>query len=176
MLIAVLSDIHDHIWNLKTALERARGAEVLLFCGDFCAPFTLAQMAQGFAGPIHAVFGNNDGDRFLLTRIAASHPHVELHGELARLELGEMRIAVNHYPEIAAEIAHGGRFDAVFYGHNHHHAIDRVADCDLINPGEVMGRFGRPTFILYDTDHRRAETVELGGLTAPAAPAAPAPG
>ena len=72
MIIAVLSDAHDNIWNLADALEQARaaGAEVLIFCGDFCAPFTLTQIGQGFSGPVHCVLGNNDGDPRLLLQNA----------------------------------------------------------------------------------------------------------
>lgn len=161
MRIAVLSDVHDNIWKLETALAKARGAEALVFCGDFCAPFTLKQIGEGFAGPVHAVFGNNDGDRFLLAKVAAGFDNVELHGELARLSLGGLAIAVNHYPEIAREIAAGGGFDAVFYGHDHRHFVGREGATDLVNPGEVMGRFGRPTFVLYDTEARSTETVEI---------------
>jgi uncharacterized protein len=54
MKIAVLSDIHDNIWALERLLEDLQ-ADVLIFCGDFCAPFTLAQIAEGFSGPIHVV-------------------------------------------------------------------------------------------------------------------------
>jgi predicted phosphodiesterase len=70
MRIAILSDIHDNIWKLGDVLKRVRGADALVFCGDFCAPFTLTQMAQGFNGPVHVVWGNNDGDKWLLTRNA----------------------------------------------------------------------------------------------------------
>jgi uncharacterized protein len=52
MKIAVLSDIHDNIWVLETLLDELE-ADALIFCGDFCAPFTLAQIAEGFPGPIH---------------------------------------------------------------------------------------------------------------------------
>lgn len=161
MKIAVLSDVHDNIWKLEAALPKTAGAEVLIFCGDFCAPFTLKQIAEGFSGPIHAVFGNNDGDRFLLLQIARNFPHVQLHGEFASLELDGARIAVNHYPEIARPIAASGQFDAVFYGHNHIHKIEKIGNCDLINPGEIMGRFGRSTLVLYDTVERSSQTVEI---------------
>lgn len=161
MQLAILSDIHDNVWKLEAALARASSADALIFCGDFCAPFTLAQIAEGFGGPVHAVFGNNDGDRFLLAKVAGEHGHVTLHGELARLELGGLAIAVNHYPEIAEELARGGRFDVVFYGHDHRHRIARHGACQLINPGEIMGRLGRSTFVLFDTETRRAETVEI---------------
>ena len=112
MIIAVLSDAHDNIWNLADALEKvkAAGAEALIFCGDFCAPFTLTQIGKGFAGPVHCVFGNNDGDPFLLLRNASVVGNVTLHGHYAELTLGGRRIAVNHYPEIARRLAESGEF------------------------------------------------------------------
>lgn len=153
MLIAVLSDIHDNIWNLTDALNKVRqaGADVLLFCGDFCAPFTLTQLGREFGGPVHCVFGNNDGDPRLLLQNAQAAGNVTLHGQYAELELGGRRIAVSHYPEIARRLAGAGMFDLVCYGHNHLAKVERVGDCVLANPGEVMGRFGAPTFGLYDT-------------------------
>lgn len=40
MNIAVLSDIHDNIWNLKKVLKQVKKekCEAILFCGDYCAP------------------------------------------------------------------------------------------------------------------------------------------
>lgn len=152
MLIAVMSDVHDNVWNLTDALEKIRkaGAAVLLFCGDFCAPFTLAEIAQGFDGPVHCVFGNNDGDPRLLLRNAEAAGNVTIHGQYAELEIGGRQIAVNHYPEIARRLAEAGQFDLVCYGHDHRATIEPVGRTVLANPGEVMGRFGNPTFGLYD--------------------------
>jgi hypothetical protein len=153
MLIAVASDIHDNIWNLDRALAdiRRRKAEALLFLGDFCAPFTLAQMAEGFAGPVHAIFGNNDGDPFLLATVAKKYAHVTLHGQLAELDLGGRRIALNHYPQIAIRLAESGAYAAVFSGHDHKATAQTVGKTLWANPGEVMGRFGTPGYGIYDT-------------------------
>lgn len=152
MLVAVLSDIHDNIWNLAGAIERVNelGAGVLIFCGDFCAPFTLAQLAAGFAGPIHCVLGNNDGDPRLLVQNAAAAGNVTIHGQYAELPIDGRLIAVNHYPEIAHQLAESGRFDLVCYGHDHVAHVKQVGATVLANPGEVMGRFGRPSFGIYD--------------------------
>lgn len=154
MIIAVLSDIHDNVWNLADALEKIAqvGASAVIFCGDFCAPFTLTQLGQGFSGPVHCVFGNNDGDPRLLLRNALAVQNVTLHGEYAELEVGGKRIAVNHYPEIARRLAESGGFDLVCYGHNHLAKIEQVGSTVLANPGEVMGRFGAPTFGLFDCE------------------------
>lgn len=157
MKVAVLSDAHDNIWNLADALEQARAseAEVLIFCGDFCAPFTLTQIGQGFAGPVHCVLGNNDGDPRLLLQNALAAGNVTLHGQYAELQLDGRRVAVNHYPEIARRLAESGQFDLVCYGHNHRAKVEQIGPTVLANPGEVMGRFGAPSFGLYDTTSGR---------------------
>jgi len=163
MQVAVLSDIHDNIWKLEGVLERINGtgAEALIFCGDFCAPFTLKQIADGFAGPVHCVFGNNDGDKWFLTRVAAGADNVTLHGELAELTLGGRSIAANHYPHIAHGLAASRRYDAVFFGHSHERHLAQVENTLLLNPGEVMGRFGSSTYAVYDTQTGQATIGEL---------------
>jgi putative phosphoesterase len=161
MRVAVLSDIHDNIWTLGDLLPQFGGADALVFCGDFCAPFTLTQLAQGFDGPVHVVWGNNDGDKWLLTRNAAAVGNVTLHGELAEIELGGRRIAANHYPHIARQLAESGSYDAVFYGHDHTAHIEWLGDTLLLNPGEVMGRFGRSTYAWYDSETGQAEIVDV---------------
>jgi putative phosphoesterase len=162
MKIAILSDIHDNIWKLESLLAGLE-ADALIFCGDFCAPFTLAQIAEGFAGPIHVVFGNNDGDQLLLARVAARFSQVTLHGDYAELELDGRRLAVTHYPEIGRALAQGGVYDLVCHGHSHERVVVREGETLRVNPGEVMGRFGLSTYALYDTIAGQAELVEVQG-------------
>lgn len=162
MKIAVLSDIHDNIWALGRLLDELEPAEVLIFCGDFCAPFTLAMIAERFPGPIHCVAGNNDGDQLLLSRVAGGHDHIALHGPFAQLELGGRRVFVNHYPPIAEGVAASGKYDLVCYGHDHQALVHPVGETLLLNPGEVMGRFGRSTYAIYNTETGTAELREVG--------------
>jgi len=70
MEIAIFSDIHDNLKNLELAINQIkdRGINKLIYCGDFCAPFVMKQLGQSGL-EIHAVWGNNDGDRFKLTQI-----------------------------------------------------------------------------------------------------------
>ena len=96
------------------AAVNARGAERVFFLGDGCAPFVLNDLAERFAGPIDGVFGNNDGDRFLLCRVAARHPQMTWHDPLAELEVGGRKILLTHYPEIGRRLAKSGEADAVF--------------------------------------------------------------
>ena len=162
--IAVISDSHDNIWNLDQALAAVResSAETLLHCGDLCAPFIIHRLAQGFPGPIHIIFGNNDADGRLITQNAADHDaRVHLHGIYAELTLGNRQIAMIHYPEPARRIAESGKIHLTCYGHDHTKHVEQVGDNWLVNPGELMGMKGDPTWALYDTD---AHTVELMGV------------
>ena len=150
MKLAICSDIHDNIWVLEKALPGMEKADVLLFLGDFCAPFTLVQLAEGFSRPIHVVWGNNDGDKWSLTTQAARFDHVTLHGEMADLQLQGKHIAMNHYPDIARGLASSQQFDLVCYGHDHRAHDELVGATRLFNPGELMGRFGASTYAIFD--------------------------
>jgi len=154
MRIAVLSDCHDNVWNLQRLLPELGDAGLLVFCGDFCAPFTLDMIAAGFPGPVHVTLGNNDGDVFLLTQIAARHPHVTLAAPFGEVEVEGQRLAFVHYPPFGEGLAALGRYDAVFVGHSHVPEARTVGRTLLANPGEVMGRFGEPGYGIYDTETR----------------------
>ena len=160
MRVAILSDIHDNVWKLEDLLAGLE-ADTLIFCGDFCAPFTLAQIAEGFEGPVHVVFGNNDGDQFLLSRVAGRFSHVVLHGEFAELTLADRKIAVTHYPEIGQALAQGNAYDLVCHGHSHERVVEQQGTTLRVNPGEVMGRFGLSTYALYDTTSGQAEIIQV---------------
>ena len=68
---------------------------------------------------------------------------VFLHGEYAQLQLAGKSVAVNHFHHIAEDLAASGRYEWVFYGHNHL-AADRLVSggeghTRLLNPGTLMG-------------------------------------
>ncbi|MCB0043933.1 MAG: metallophosphoesterase family protein [Caldilineaceae bacterium] len=166
--IALLSDTHDNIWALDKALAaiRAYDAEMLLHCGDLVAPFIIGRLAEGFPGEVHIVFGNNDGDGRLLQTQATQHPRIHLHGIYHELTAGHgdrtRAVAMIHYPEPARRIAQSGQFDLVCYGHDHIRHVERIGDCLLVNPGEVMGMKGDATWGAYDCatgefEHRKID-------------------
>jgi len=140
----------------------------------------------GLVVPIHVVFGNNDADLYRITA-QAKPDRLIFYGELAefvvqderlrpRHEFVEQgtnrdtffdpavqgkRIAVNHFNYLARPLAASGKYDAVFYGHNHKRRHERLGQCDIINPGALMGydptasspaeRYIDATFVVYDT-------------------------
>jgi putative phosphoesterase len=162
MRIAVLSDTHDNIWRLDEALDQMSSAHVLIHCGDLCSPFVIKHLGEAAGDrPVHIVWGNNEGDIKLICEVAFRYPSVELHGNLAELDLDGVRIAVNHYPEMARALASSGRYDLVCYGHTHEAYQEQLGDCILLNPGELMGMNGSPTFAWFDTSSGQVDMVNL---------------
>lgn len=161
--IALFADTHDRLDHMAAALDDAKQhhATHLLHAGDLCSPFVIGELAKQFAGPIHIVFGNNDGDGRLCSEVAARYPHVHLHGPYVELEIDDLLCAVIHYPEPALRIAQSGHLDLVLYGHDHkaHHSTE--GRCHLVNPGELMGRLGTPSWGLFDCATRSYERILL---------------
>lgn len=164
MRIAVVSDSHDHIPHLKRAVLRANreGAELLIHCGDLISPFMLATLEQ-FNGQVHAIYGNNSGDQHLIaSRCAAPGSRVRHHGAHGTLAIDSLRIAIEHEPRWARALANSGDFDLVCYGHDHLFHAERLGDCLLLNPGELLGKDAIPTFALFDTVDGSVLRIEVG--------------
>jgi hypothetical protein len=158
MRIAILSDIHDNLWNLAAAISSIQTADALICCGDLCSPFVIDELAK-FPGEIHIVFGNNDADLYRITAKAARLPRVKVHGELLQKIFDRKRFAVNHFDYLAKPMAKSGDYDVVCFGHNHEFEISRETGCLRINPGPIMGaKFSSgkwedtaASFVVYDT-------------------------
>lgn len=152
MKIAVLSDIHDNIENLKKVLRQVKKekCEVILFCGDYCAPSVVKLISQ-LNLPTYAVFGNVDGAHYEITKLVENTSHYHQFKVMAEIELGGRKIALCHYPQLARGLATTGEYDAVFHGHTHQTDQEKIGKTLLANPGEVTNFKGHSTFGIYDT-------------------------
>ena len=101
MKIGVMSDTHDNVLKLESACEQLQDVSAVIHCGDLCSPFIASRVTASTAPfmirrlgerlvdvPLHLVWGNNDGDQFLIAKVAADFPAVTLHGQVAHLALG----------------------------------------------------------------------------------------
>jgi uncharacterized protein len=137
--IGLLSDVHDHVRALRPAIvSLTANSDVLIVLGDLVAPFVLRRIAEAYEGPVHMVFGNNDGDTGRLTATAAAFGHVRVHGELFHGTIGGRRVAAQHYPGIA-DLIDPGAADLVAYGHDHRAFAEQRRDAWYVNPGTLMG-------------------------------------
>lgn len=159
MKIAIISDTHDNVPNLEKALAwmKENKIKALIHCGDLCAPSILVMvLGPGFHGPIHMIFGNVE-DRELLPQKVKDFPQVKHYGDLGKAEFSGKRIAFVHYPDKAKELAASGKYDLVFYGHNHRPWEEKIGNTRLVNPGTLAGLFNKATFAVYNTENDNLE-------------------
>jgi len=157
MNIGVLADTHDRLPAVDAALAifRQRRVEAVIHAGDLVAPFT-AKRLLSWEGPLHVVYGNNDGERAGLKTLL---PQIQDGPVL--LALGGRKILLHHAwedcpPQLVAQA------DVVVTGHTHEPVNQRQDGRLLLNPGECCGWVtGRCTAALLDTDSLSAEIIEV---------------
>jgi len=150
MKIGIISDTHDNIQNIKKVIQKLKEerVEAVIHCGDFCAPFSVALLKE-LGVPVHAVFGNVDGDKVKL--LERKPQNVIIHGEFGEIKLDNRKIAFVHYPEIAKALAIGNKYGLVCYGHKHISIIEKISNTIFVNPGEVTNFLGKSSYTIYDT-------------------------
>ena len=114
--------------------------------------------------PVHGVFGNNDGDQYLLTRMSILDlNHITIHGIIGEVNADGFSIQFTHDQRVAKGLAASGTHDLVCFGHTHTYTKKMVGETILLNPGEIMGKEGHPSFCLVDTGTAKVEKIELKG-------------
>jgi uncharacterized protein len=159
MLIAIMSDSHDNLDNLRKALKviEERNCQVIIHAGDFVSPFTWRVLGQ-FKGEIYGVFGNNDGDRVMLKKFYEDRIKVQP----IEVKVENTRIAVMHEPAFIEELAKSNSFDIIVYGHTHQLDNKKISNTLVINPGELCGwLYNDPTFMILDTSKLNVEIIHL---------------
>lgn len=177
MLIAIISDTHDNIPNLKKILDycREHKIEKLIHCGDLATMETLDFLNDNFSGEIFFTFGNMDeghianynfeGKQYKQTRIFPNFGRLEIPKPKPSNEgLGFNRIAFVHYPDVAKQLCESGKYDVVFYGHTHKPWTEIVSNCTLLNPGNVANQYYPPTFAIWNTEENSFELIRINTL------------
>jgi len=159
MILGVISDTHDNLNNLKKAFDIfvKHGVEHIIHAGDFTSPFT-AKILMEFRGGFTGIFGNNDGDKLLLSRVYESKIHRQPH----ILALNDRKIVIMHEPDVVEALAASGHYDIVIFGHTHKALIKKIGNTLLINPGEAGSwLYGRATVGLVNLKSMEAEIMEI---------------
>jgi len=157
MLVGVISDTHDRVPMIEAALDlfERRNVQALVHGGDLVAPFA-ARCLTRFRGPLHVIYGNNDGERAGLKAIL---PQIQ-DGPLF-VELGGQSVLVHHFIDWCDRADIEGA-DIIITGHTHDVVNRAEGDKLFLNPGECCGWVnGRCTVAILDTDGPDAEICEL---------------
>jgi uncharacterized protein len=169
MKVCIVSDSHDRAEPLAQAVReaKARGAEVVIHCGDLIGTQTL-RPALALGLPVHIIHGNNIGDPQSLHRwVAESNGQLRYHGADGRIELAGKRVFMVHYDDYGYAMACTGHWDLVCCGHSHRAEVRQVPNVDgqstwLVNPGTVAGLAAPSTWVLGDLAAMNFEVQELG--------------
>lgn len=161
MRIGMFADSHDHLENIRRAVERFNDekVELVLFAGDLVSTIAVPPLRKLHA-PLVACFGDNEGNKVGLSAGFAvvgqlSEPPVRIVAD------DGLRIVLTHMKRQLRDIHE--EYDIAVFGHSHKPRIERDAIGRLlINPGETGGwTFGRATIVLFETAAQRAEIVDL---------------
>jgi uncharacterized protein len=167
MKLAVISDIHDNLVNLRKCLAWCKNNEIekIICCGDIANSETLGIFSQEFSGDIFIVRGNME---IYEPEELAAYKNYTYGGRTAVFEIGGKRIGVCHEPYFInkSPLSRGvdaprGRgvlekrtaenLDIIFYGHTHKPWIEEKKGVKIANPGTLGGVFARATFAVWDT-------------------------
>lgn len=156
MKVAIFSDTHDNTENVEKLIKKLNREEIeyAFHCGDIVSPFTL-KMFKDLKCKLFVVFGNNDGDKFNLLK--SKPENVKIFNLFGAVELEKKKIAFTHYDFFAIALAFTKKYDYVFFGHTHKKAKMKIGKTVLINPGEILGYFGEPSYAILDLKTGKVE-------------------
>lgn len=161
MKIGIMSDSHDHFKNIQKSLQifRDKSVAYILHLGDYVNPNSV----RAFQGiKLIGIFGNNDGDKF---RLIAAFNEIggEIKGDFYEFEEDGLKFACYHGTELQVKDAliNCQQYDVVLYGHTHQCKDIIVGKTLALNPGTAHGFGDKATIMVFDTETRQSEFINL---------------
>ena len=167
MQIAIISDTHDNIPNIKKVLDYCRGNKVekIIHCGDLAMTETLDYINANFPGEIFFTFGNmDDGHVSDYNFKNNQYKHTQIFPDFGHAEIAGKKVAFVHYPDVAKQLCESGTYDFVFHGHTHKPWTEIVNNCTMLNPGNVANQYCPPTFAIWDTADNKFQLIRINEL------------
>ncbi len=166
MKIAIISDIHNNITNLKKVLDYCRNnnVEKIICCGDLASMETLNFLNDNFSGEIYYCSGNMDNDQLELQENIKTYKHTSILKDYGEISIEGKNVAFVHYPYAAEELCKSGKYNFVFYGHTHKPWTEKINNCIMLNPGNVAGEIYPPTFCVWDIENNKFDLIRVHDL------------
>ena len=155
----IVSDTHDNLMKVDRIVELVLELKpsLMIHCGDVVAPFVIPRLDRTEI-PYMGVFGNNDGDRFLLSQRSSGKFTFAPRKET----IEGKSVLIMHEPFMLEEAKRSGMYDFIFFGHTHEVSVERYGDTLVVNPGEACGYLnGRATAALVDPETKSCRILEL---------------
>ena len=163
MKIGIISDTHDHHKNVLKAMEifNERQVVYVLHAGDMVSPFTAKSFTDLDKAKFIAVFGNNEGEKLLLTSVIHGFGG-EIHEYCYKGEIDGKKIFMTHTHHSLDEVIQSDMYDLVIYGHTHKQDIRQEGKTLVINPGEATDWItGSSSVVILKTEDMSYEVIPL---------------
>lgn len=184
MLVAIISDSHDNLDNLKKFLDWTlkNKVEKIICLGDVARIESIKYLTHNFLGEIFLVKGNaclyDEKD-------LKKYKNIKYYGEVGEIEIEGLKIGFVHEPEKIkhfnllkvglnkvdldkAVLDKSGlekrSLDFIFYGHSHKPWLEKEGETFIANPGTLGGVYYQATFAVLDTKTKNLELKILEGL------------
>ena len=159
MKMAIISDIHDNLPNLRKCLEwcKTNQIESVICCGDVTGYETLTILCEEFEGPIKLVRGNVELYTEGEVSSKESFPNLDYYGKTGRFEIEGKFYGACHEPFLIENVHKLGSCEMIFYGHTHKPWIEKKDGYTSVNPGTLGGVFQKATFAILDTASLKLE-------------------
>lgn len=155
MKIAIISDIHDNLTNLKIFFQTIKKEKIKkIFClGDLTNSETLKELATNFSPEIFLICGNielypqSDLEKFKNIKYLERSKIIEIDG---------LKIGLCHEPWFIKKLLQEDPdLNFIFYGHTHKPWLSIKNKAVLANPGTLGGVFQKPSFAIFDTKTKK---------------------
>ena len=147
MKILIVSDTHKRNDNLMNVLDKERGLDMVIHCGD--AEGLEDEVRAKIRCPLYIVAGNNDFFSDLSNELVFNIGKKRVlltHGHYYRVSMGIEHLAVE---------AKARDIDIAIYGHTHVPKLEMVDNVTIVNPGSISypRQIGRtPTYMILEVD------------------------
>jgi putative phosphoesterase len=176
MKIGIISDTHDDIENVQTAIKIFNDEKVdyVIHAGDFVFPGVIKEFEKLNAKLI-GVLGNNDGEKVQLLKNFLEIEG-ELKGELGEMEIEGLKFGIYHGTDkqLREQLAQSGKYNIFICGHTHRREptsdgkYENHGKILILNPGtghrkvkSVSGLFEEGGIIIFNTQSKEYKFVPL---------------
>jgi putative phosphoesterase len=131
----------------------------VIHAGDYVAPFSLKLILRDLGGiEFTGVFGNNDGEKAGLTKLASSRIHKAPH----TFTVDGKRFFLTHDIERHDLNELKKTNDVIIFGHSHKPLVEQRNGVAVINPGACCGILAKfPSIAFLTLPEMKAEIVRL---------------
>lgn len=163
MVIAIISDIHDNLINLRQCLSWCKKEKIkkIICCGDLTNSETLETLTKNFNNEIFLIKGNIE---LYSEEEVGRYKNINYLGRQGIIKIENKKIGICHEPYFIDGLLEKNNLDYIFYGHTHKPWTEKKDGVQIFNPGTLGGVFQKATFAIWDADRDAIELKLLENL------------